>query len=207
MSLIKNLFRKTDTAISRDDALAEMSSVAAIAAFICRLGYILLGLQVVVFIALSLFVLIPGWFQGQFHFVSDGSGDLLYQSLDGTFHIGWIEDGRLWISWMLSTIFLFLTFSRATQFFKHISQSKKPFERARAGELKRIGAMLVLSCLVPDLVGIVTLWLMRPLLAGLSYSVSFLTQSGQLAVGIVVFVFARVFEYGCILQEQDDGLL
>ena len=40
----------------------------------------------------------------------------------------------------------------------------------------------------------------------MSYGVT-IFDTAPLAAGIVIFVFAKVFEYGCILQEQDDALL
>lgn len=45
---------------------------------------------------------------------------------------------------------------------------------------------------------------------GMGFGVSFFADPmrfAMLAVGIVVLTVARVFEYGCVLQEQDDGLV
>lgn len=207
MSFFRKLFGKVDASLTRDKALEEVSALATIPAFICRLGYIVYGLQVVNFIVFTVFVLILGTVRGQFQFAQGDPGDILYQTLDGTLQIGWIQDGHLWVTQALSTVFFFLAFSSATDFFKNIAKTGKPFERVRARELKRVGAMLVLSFIIPDVAGMVSLWLTQPYFAGMSYGVSYLTQLVPLAVGIVVALFARIFEYGCILQEQDDALL
>lgn len=49
-----------------------------------------------------------------------------------------------------------------------------------------------------------------PMPEGMGFGVSFSADPmrfAMLAVGIVVLMVARVFEYGCVLQEQDDGLV
>ena len=206
MSFISKLFSKPRKDISRADALSEISSLSTVAAFFCRIGYIISGLQMAAILVTVLIVLIPGTVQGQFHFVENGAGDILYQSLDGTFWVGFIQDNKTFVSQALSAILRFLIFSTAVDFFKAISKTEKPFVLARAYNLKRIGALLVLLGVVPDALGVVSIWLSHPYTAGMSYGVS-IFDTAPLAAGIIVFVFARVFEYGCVLQEQDDALL
>ena len=206
MSFISKLFSKPRKDISRSDALSEMSSLSTFAAFFCRIGYIVCGLQAAAAIVVLLVVLIPGTVQGQFHFVASGEGDILYQSLDGTSWVGFIQDNKTWVSRALSSIFNFLMFSTALDFFKAISKTEKPFVPARARNLKRIGALLALSGIIPDAAGVVSIWLSHAYTAGMSYGVT-IFDTAPLAAGIVIFVFAKVFEYGCILQEQDDALL
>ncbi len=98
------------------------------------------------------------------------------------------------------------------RFFRRISISGRPFESPRVRELKVIGVLVVLAAIVPNIVGLaISTW---------TYNV-YLTQgqftwgvwepgvvNGWLIVlGAFVLMMARVFRYGCKLQDQDDRLL
>ena len=98
------------------------------------------------------------------------------------------------------------------RYFRRISISGRPFESPRVRELKVIGVLVVLAAIVPNIVGLaISTW---------TYNV-YLTQgqftwgvwepgvvNGWLIVlGAFVLMMARVFRYGCKLQDQDDRLL
>lgn len=98
------------------------------------------------------------------------------------------------------------------RFFGHSSKEGGPFREGRARELKAISKLAIASSFVP---GLVT-WLLG--MALLAFDVDpVLTQGvttfGQiidfpsLYAGFIIGAFALIISYGCVLQQQDDGLV
>ncbi len=116
-----------------------------------------------------------------------------------------VDDGCLWLIW---TALLFI----GARFFGCARWEGGPFRAGRAGELKAISVLTVLSSFVP---GLVT-WLLGKVLLAASMDPS-LTQEaiefGQIVnipvlyAGFVISAFALIISYGCVLQQQDDGLV
>ena len=207
MSFTSKLFSNPRMDISREGALSDMSSLARIAVLICRIGGFITGVWAVLSIAAIVGALFYGAMDGG-RFVSDGAGGILFQTTDAILTFGILSDGSPLVTRALFSLFCCRAFGRAIDFFRAIAKSGLPFKRVRARELQHIGALLVLGSLISGPVGIVSILLVTSLSgAPLSWSITDVFQIGSLAVGIIVFVFARVFEYGCILQEQDDALL
>ena len=96
----------------------------------------------------------------------------------------------------------------AARFFGAISSTKRPFALERARDLTRIGILLIVEGLCAKLVGIVCAVAVMHVLGYLgSWSTGDLFEWMPLALGVFVLALARVFAYGCVLQEQDDGLV
>lgn len=94
------------------------------------------------------------------------------------------------------------------RFFGRIAKTGKPFCRERARELGLIGKLVIVMSFAPCLLMIVTMAIGHLVLRDwpASYDIA-LFSYGALACGLLILAFAKVFEYGCILQEQDDELV
>lgn len=96
----------------------------------------------------------------------------------------------------------------AGRFFSEVASTKRPFGSVAAHRVKRIGAIAVLASIVPSLV----VWaVIEVLLATMGYAGSLSIypdfQPWLCVMGFFLLVFARILEYGAILQQQDDELL
>ncbi|MDM8302021.1 hypothetical protein [Collinsella tanakaei] len=103
-------------------------------------------------------------------------------------------------------------FAVGARCFKHVARTGKPFERARTREICVLGWVAVAASVVPNLVGLGV--------ATAAYNLFYAANGFEwgpwepgvvnwwmLVLGIFILLIARIFEYGCILQEQDDRLL
>ena len=96
----------------------------------------------------------------------------------------------------------------AGRFFSEVASTKRPFGSVAAHRVKRIGAIAVLASIAPSLV----VWaVIEALLATIGYAGSLSIypdfQPWLCVMGFFLLVFARILEYGAILQQQDDELL
>lgn len=98
------------------------------------------------------------------------------------------------------------------RFFRRVGSSGRPFERPRARELSAIGLLAIAAAVVPNVVGLaVSTWatnayLMWPQFVWGAWEPG--VVNGWLVVlGAFIVMMARVLDYGCVLQEQDDRLL
>lgn len=91
----------------------------------------------------------------------------------------------------------------ATRAASELSDTGRPFTAGMVRALKRVGRLLTYMFLLPTLMGLVIAWAAPP-------DVTLVVGGGSvylLLAGSFVLMFARFFEYGCILQQQDDELL
>lgn len=100
---------------------------------------------------------------------------------------------------------------RARRMLRNMADTGRPFDLDRARELMRIGQLLMCTAFVVPLLG---QGLTRGLLLLVGYAGDMppLSGGGLIAVfcimlGVVLMAIARIFEYGCVLQDQDDRLL
>lgn len=100
---------------------------------------------------------------------------------------------------------------RARRMLRNIAETGRPFDLDRARELMRIGQLLMFMAFAVPLLG---QGLTRGLLLLVGYAGDMppLNGGGLIAsfcimLGVVLMAIARIFEYGCVLQEQDDRLL
>ena len=94
------------------------------------------------------------------------------------------------------------------RFFGRIAKSGEAFRRERARELGLIAKLAIVLSFAPGVLVWTTLKVGALLLP--EWPVAYegnLFSYGPVVCGCLLFAFAKVFEYGCILQEQDDGLV
>lgn len=93
------------------------------------------------------------------------------------------------------------------RFFAGVAVTARPFELARAAEVKRVALILLVLGIVPGPLGNALAY-GAARLAGLSFSFDALGSVSIpfITIGVLVAALARVFEYGCVLQDQDDRL-
>lgn len=92
--------------------------------------------------------------------------------------------------------------------FGRIAKSGEAFRRERARELGLIAKLAIVLSFAPGVLVWTTLKVGALLLP--EWPVAYegnLFSYGPVVCGCLLFAFAKVFEYGCILQEQDDGLV
>lgn len=92
----------------------------------------------------------------------------------------------------------------AAKMFYSIAKTKRPFDRARARELKGVAWVNAACAILPALlaatvstIGFGTVYVPE------DFSIDYDT----LINAFILLAFAYIFDYGCILQEQDDELL
>lgn len=98
------------------------------------------------------------------------------------------------------------------RFFRRISMSGRPFESPRVRELKVIGVLVVLAAIVSNIVGLtISTWTYNVYLTQRQFTWGVwepgVVNGWLIVLGAFVLVMARVFRYGCKLQDQDDRLL
>lgn len=95
------------------------------------------------------------------------------------------------------------------RFFGRIAKTGEPFRRKRARELGAVGVLMVVMSFAPGILLYATMRIGVALLQSswpIAYGIDAFSY-GLLACGLLVLAFAKVFEYGCILQQQDDELI
>lgn len=98
------------------------------------------------------------------------------------------------------------------RFFGRSSKEGGPFREGRACELQAISKLAIASSFVPGLVA----WLLGMMLLACDVD-PLLTQSAtkfeqifdfpSFYAGFIIGAFALIISYGCVLQQQDDGLV
>lgn len=94
----------------------------------------------------------------------------------------------------------------ATRFFGAIVHTVRPFDLPRCRELKIVAALLALAAALPALLSVLAASLH---LGGTSVAAASIepVDLPLLSCGIFLSVLADVFRLGCVLQDQDDGLV
>lgn len=113
---------------------------------------------------------------------------------------------------VLSTLIVFALISamawNGSRFFDGIARTRRPFEAERAAELMRVARLALAASIVQPVTGILIQSILLPLIGYQgSSSVAGMFDLPLVAVACVAYFFACVFEYGCVLQDQDDRLL
>lgn len=208
---------------AREIALSEMSSIAGAARIVCRVGAIACLVPAVLGVVGCLQWLVGGILDGSFAdgFILAGSKALSQAAAsvgpellalttpDKTASIVLIDqNGSFPVARDLSMLLMAWALAVAGRFFSEVASTKRPFGAAAAHRVKRIGAIAVLASVAPSLV----VWaVIEVLLATMGYAGSLSIypdfQPWLCVMGIFLLVFARILEYGAILQQQDDELL
>lgn len=207
----------------REHALAEMSSIAGAARIVCRVGAIACLVPVVLGVAGLLRWMVGGMLDGSFAdgialvgskaisqaSVSAGQELLAIATADKETSIILIDqNGGLPIARQLSMLLMAWALATASQFFSQVAMTKRPFDSAAARKVRHIGAIAAIASFAPSL----AVWaVIELLLATVAYSGSFSIypdfEPWLCVMGFFLLVFARILEYGGILQRQDDELL
>ncbi len=97
-----------------------------------------------------------------------------------------------------------LALLRGAWLFGDIAEKGDPFRPEQARAIRGIARILVVLSFAPPLLGS-----LAELVAGNAENVTvhLAVDLGILALALFLGALARVFEYGCILQEEDDGLV
>ena len=107
----------------------------------------------------------------------------------------------------------FVAYLGATRVCQRVADTGEVFSLGVVRRLRRASVFLVLSAFMPGLLclagraisGVVVSQLMAE--AAFIPAGTVIIDNGALAIGALLFAICRMFEYGCILQKQDDELL
>ena len=212
-----------EASATRERALAEMTSIADAARIVCRVGAIACLVPVVLGVAAGLGWIASGILDGSFAggLILVGSKSLsqaaastgsellaITTPLKATPIILIDQNGGLPIARQLSMLLMAWALAAAGRFFGKVALTNRSFDAAAARRVKRIGAIAVLASFAPPL----AVWaVIEVLLATMGYAGSLSIypdfQPWLCVMGFFLLVFARILEYGAILQRQDDELL
>ena len=107
----------------------------------------------------------------------------------------------------------FVAYLGATRVCQRVASTGKVFSLDVVRGLRRASVFLVLAAFVPGLLRLAGRAVSGAVASQLAVEAVFLPEgaviidSGVLALGALLFAICRMFEYGCILQQQDDELL
>lgn len=91
----------------------------------------------------------------------------------------------------------------ATLMLRDVARTGRPFDDGVVRALRRVSALLVAADVAPVLLCVLASWAAP---AGASFSLSGGT-GWPILTGLVLAAVSRIFEYGCVLQRQDDETL
>lgn len=107
----------------------------------------------------------------------------------------------------------FVAYLGATRVCQRVASTGEVFSLDVVRGLRRASVFLVLAAFVPGILRLAGRAVSGAVASQLAVEAVFLPEgaviidSGVLALGALLFAICRMFEYGCILQQQDDELL
>ncbi len=119
--------------------------------------------------------------------------------------IACVNDGLLQVLW---TVLCFI----GARFFSRAGKEGGPFRPERVRELEAISRLAIVASFVPGLFSWL-LWHVLHVCAPASGLISDTVEFDQIVnfpllyAGFVISAFALIISYGCVLQQQDDGLV
>ena len=114
------------------------------------------------------------------------------------------------VEWLMNCIILSAIMLTAHKMTSMIAHDGQPFRENTCKDLKRISMLLVLLAIVPPAVNIVLKMVFLPggLVFGYLLNVQQIVYSvSDIITAVILFIVARVFEYGCGLQRESDETL
>lgn len=141
-----------------------------------------------------------------------GGGTVLaHQLIDAPSRTGYITERAALpqLVWAVSACAISIPlFLAGMHLFKRIARTGKPFRVDRARELGRMAWLIIALSFVPGVLNLACVAIGIAVLpdTAVAANVSFFNYM-LLACGFLLLALARAFEYGCILQAQDDGLV
>ena len=110
-------------------------------------------------------------------------------------------------SWVTALLLLAL-FTLGAGFFRRCANAEGPFRPECVRALRRLSAATGLLAIAPGLLALVVITVASLLGVRVEGGYDlFLVDGLLLLAAFLLFVLARVFEYGCLLQADDDGLV
>ena len=113
----------------------------------------------------------------------------------------------------VGAVLSFVAYLRATRVCQRVTDTGEVFSLDVVRGLRRASVFLVLAAFVPGLLRLVGRAISGAVASQLMVEAAFIpagtviVDNGALAIGALLFAICRMFEYGCILQKQDDELL
>ena len=107
----------------------------------------------------------------------------------------------------------FVAYLGATRVCQRVARTGEVFSLDVVRALRRTSVFLVLAAFVPGILHLVGRAISGAVASQLMVEAAFIptgtviVDTGALAIGVLLFAICRMFEYGCILQKQDDELL
>lgn len=131
------------------------------------------------------------------------------------------RDGMTWVGGAapyqvasaVGGVLTFATYLGATRVCQRVMRTGEVFSLDVVRGLRRASVFLALAAFVPGLLRLVGRAISGAVASQLMVEAAFIpagtviVDNGALAIGALLFAICRMFEYGCILQKQDDELL
>ena len=199
----------TNETLARSEADRRIRRMATVAAWLCAL--VAAGSLIMAVVSLWLAVDLT-----RVGMVEDGKG-----LLAAFFTTSAERDGMTWVggaapyqlAGAVGGALTFVAYLGATRVCQLVADTGEVFSLGVVRRLRRASVFLVLSAFMPGLLylagraisGVVASQLMAE--AAFIPAGTVIIDNGALAIGALLFAICRMFEYGCILQKQDDELL
>lgn len=199
----------TNETLARSDADRRIRRTATVAAWLCALVAAASLIMTVVSLWLAADLTRVGM-------VEDGK-DLLA----AFFTTSAERDGMTWVGGAapyqlasaVGAALSFVAYLGATRVCQRVMDTGEVFSLDVVRALRRVSVFLVLAAFVPGLLCLAGRAISGTVASQLMVEAVFIpagaviVDTGALAIGALLFAICRMFEYGCILQKQDDELL
>ncbi len=199
----------TNETLARADADRRIRRTATVAAWLCALVAAASLIMTVVSLWLAADLTRVGM-------VEDGK-DLLA----AFFTTPAEHDGMTWVGGAapyqlasaVGAVLSFVAYLGATRVCQRVMDTGEVFSLDVVRALRRVSVFLVLAAFVPGLLCLAGRAISGAVASQLMVEAVFIptgaviVDTGALAIGALLFAICRMFEYGCILQKQDDELL
>ena len=199
----------TNETLTRTDADRRIRRTATVAAWLCAIA----AAGSLVMTVLSLWMASELTRVGM---VEDGK-----ELLAAFFTTPAERDGMTWVGGAapyqvasaVGAVLSFVAYLRATRVCQRVADTGEVFSLDVVRGLRRASVFLVLAAFVPGLLRFVGRAISGAVASQLMVEAAFIpagtviVDNGALAIGALLFAICRMFEYGCILQKQDDELL
>lgn len=200
--------------ISREQTIAKLKKLARICkwATICITTALALGLLAVIMI--DLLLILPGLSQGsclQSVELQAGEGPCLaIVGTDAQAPLMLVaHDGHTAIGSLLMTCLALTIALSVRRLFFNIEKEGRPFDLECSHTLRRVGHLFLIGGVAVKLLGAIVTGLILSGFGG-NFTDALGGQHLDLSMvfaGLIISLIASVFQYGCILQKQDDELL
>ena len=199
----------TNETLTRSDADRRIRRTATVAAWLCTLVAAASLIMAVVSIGLAADLTRAGM-------VEDGR-DLLAAffttpaDLGGVTRLGGAAPYQL--ASAVGGVLTFVAYLGAARVCQRVAGTGEVFSLDVVRALRRVSVFLILAAFVPGILHLVGRAISGAVASQLMVEAAFIpagtviVDTGALALGALLFAICRMFEYGCILQKQDDELL